>query len=127
MTLSHICKQHPCTFIDTKKVLDVWARDAKFIKINHQEYLNSQHMVDNDTVLSNKIIRTMGPHGAFYQDNQYPVNRVDVKDASGAGDSFLAGLVVHYIKTQNIDESIDFGNQCATSVVQKRGVSVVCE
>ena len=69
----------------------------------------------------------MGPHGAYYQDKQYPVNRVDVKDASGAGDSFLAGLVVEFIKTGNISESINFGNDCATTVVQKRGVSVVCE
>lgn len=125
--IRHICKQHPCTFIDTKKILGHWASEAKFIKINHHEYTNSTDIVKNDKVLSDKIIRTMGPHGAFYQDQQFPVDRVEVKDASGAGDSFLAGLVVEYIKTGNIQESIKFGNDCATSVVQKRGVSVVCE
>ena len=38
--------------------------------------------------------------------------------------AFVSGLVVKYIQTKNIEESIVFANQCATSVVQKRGVGV---
>jgi sugar/nucleoside kinase (ribokinase family) len=45
-----------------------------------------------------------------------------VKDSSGAGDTFMAGLVVKYLKTSNIDESIKFANECARQVVQHRGV-----
>ena len=123
--IENICNSHECVFIDTKKPLGVWAKSAKFIKINHQEFLNSKSIIEADKSLYSKIIRTMGPHGAYYRDQQFKVDRVDVKDVSGAGDSFLAGLVVEYIKTGDIGRSIIFGNECATTVVQKRGVSTV--
>ena len=50
---------------------------------------------------------------------------VEIKDSSGGGDTFIAGLVAEYIKTNDIDKAIRFANDCATKVVQKRGVSVV--
>jgi len=52
------------------------------------------------------------------------VPRVDIKDTSGAGDTFVSGLVVKYIQTNYIEKSIVFANECATKVVQKRGVEV---
>ena len=48
-----------------------------------------------------------------------------VKDVSGAGDTFLAALVVEYLKTNDIKSAITFANECATKVVQKRGVAVI--
>ena len=42
-----------------------------------------------------------------------------------AGDTFLAGLVVKYVLTKDIDKSIEFANKCATQVVQKKGVVTV--
>ena len=56
---------------------------------------------------------------------KYPVKEAQVKDLSGAGDTFLAGLVKKYIETKDISKSIRFANQCATVVVQKRGVSTL--
>jgi sugar/nucleoside kinase (ribokinase family) len=50
---------------------------------------------------------------------------VEIKDTSGAGDTFLSGLVCNYEKTGDIREAIEFANACATTVVQKRGVSVI--
>ena len=67
----------------------------------------------------------MGPNGVMHRDVQYPVKRVEVRDVSGAGDSFLAGLVIQYVKTQDIEQSIAYANICATAVVQKPGVSVI--
>ena len=48
-----------------------------------------------------------------------------MKDVSGAGDTFMAGLVVEYCKTDDIIKSIKFANKCASEVVTHRGVSVL--
>jgi sugar/nucleoside kinase (ribokinase family) len=50
---------------------------------------------------------------------------VSVKDVSGAGDTFLSGLVVEYVRTKNIESAIEFAQQCTTIVVQKSGVSTI--
>ena len=52
-------------------------------------------------------------------------NRVEVRDLSGAGDTFLAGLAVKYVKCGDIIQSILYAQECATEVVQKLGVSSV--
>ena len=44
---------------------------------------------------------------------------------SGAGDTFLSGLVVEYVNSKNIIKSIEFAQKCTTKVVQKHGVSTV--
>ena len=67
----------------------------------------------------------MGADGCEYMGVQYIVNRVDVKDVSGAGDSFMSGLVARYCMTNDIEESIKFANQCASEVVKHRGVTVI--
>jgi ribokinase len=54
----------------------------------------------------------------------YPVEKVDVKDQTGAGDTFIVGLMLKYLETNNIGDAITFANKCATYVVQKRGVAV---
>ena len=46
-------------------------------------------------------------------------------DVSGAGDTFLAGLVADFVKYKNIFSAIDFAQKCTTIVVQKSGVSTV--
>ena len=55
----------------------------------------------------------------------FPTQEVPVKDVSGAGDTFISGLVVEYIKTRDIKKSIEFAQQCTTLVVQKTGVATV--
>ena len=61
----------------------------------------------------------------MFNDEVFPVEKVEVKDMSGAGDTFLAGLVYEYLSTKDISKAITFANQCATNVVQRRGVNVV--
>ena len=116
-----IAAKHPVTFLDTKKILGSWCENIKFIKINEFEYDRTKHML-NDHLL-NKMIITLGPDGAKFNEKIYSVPEVEIKDTSGAGDTFIAALVTKYVETQDIDESIKFANACATKVVQKKGVS----
>ena len=67
----------------------------------------------------------MGGLGCEFQAKRYPVDKVEVKDTSGAGDSFMAALCVKFIETQDIHESIKFANLCACEVVKHRGVTTI--
>lgn len=121
--IAHICERHPCVFLDTKKVLGPWAKNAAFIKINDSEYRASRNSISKD--IEDKIIHTMGGEGCEYRGERYPVNKADVKDISGAGDSFMAGLCIKYIDTKDIVESIRFANLCASETVRHRGVTTI--
>ena len=73
-----------------------------------------------------RLIVTMSERGCKYFDQTFPVDRsVEVRDLSGAGDSWMAGFVVKYIETNDPYESIESANENATLVVQKRGVSTI--
>lgn len=121
--IQHICNRHPRVFVDTKKVLGDWAANAFIIKINNIEYANTKHTIDDH--LYSKLIITMGSYGCKYLDQHFPVSNVGVKDACGAGDTFIAALVSDFLKTDNMNSAIEFANKCATQVIQKRGTSTV--
>jgi D-beta-D-heptose 7-phosphate kinase/D-beta-D-heptose 1-phosphate adenosyltransferase len=120
--IEYICKRHPNVFVDTKKILGSWAENAKYIKINDYEYRNSKPYLT--AALEELIICTKGADGCVFRNTNYPVEKVDVRDTSGAGDSFMAGLCVKYLQTENIVESIKFANRCASEVVKHRGVTI---
>jgi sugar/nucleoside kinase (ribokinase family) len=71
------------------------------------------------------MIITLGPAGAKHLEQVYPVPKVEIKDTSGAGDTFIAGLALKYAETKDIEEAIRYANDVATAVVQKKGVSIV--
>ena len=119
----NISINHKCVFLDTKKKLGSWCSGIKYIKINNDEYEKSKNMVTEE--IEKILIVTLGERGCRFQDTIYSVDRVEIKDLAGAGDTFLAGLVVEYSRTRSIERAIVFANECATKVVQKRGVSVV--
>ena len=123
--MEYIFRCHPITFLDTKKVLGSWANGAKFIKINSVEYDKSKLALDD--FYNKKLIVTTGKSGCRYNNVDYPVDQVYIKDVSGAGDTFLAALVVEYLRTQDITKAIVFANECSTKVVQRRGVTVINE
>ena len=119
-----LCKSNKNVFVDTKKQLGSWIQNATFIKINSAEYKkNYEYFKTNDFV--DKLIVTLGGEGCLYNGKKYPVKEVPVKDVSGAGDTFLAGLVCGYLDSDNIYTAIDFAQKCTTIVVQKHGVSTV--
>jgi D-beta-D-heptose 7-phosphate kinase/D-beta-D-heptose 1-phosphate adenosyltransferase len=123
--IKYISEQHPLVFLDTKKILGKWAHEVNCIKINYQEYLNNYSVLEYDSNLNNKIIVTRGKYGCDFKGINYPTKEVPVKDVSGAGDTFLAGLVVEYIKTKDYKKAITFAQECTTIVVQKSGVSTI--
>ncbi|TSC68812.1 MAG: PfkB domain-containing protein [Parcubacteria group bacterium Gr01-1014_56] len=118
-----VCERHANVFIDTKKILGGWAERAKFIKINNHEYERSKPALT--PTLAQKIICTKGEFGAEYQGTLYPVTPAEVKDSTGAGDSFFAALLVRYIETGDISESIRFANGCASKVVAQKGITII--
>ena len=121
--IKYISENHPLTFLDTKKTLGEWCSNITFIKINLVEYEKSKKFVD--TVHKGEVIITMGAEGCRYAGINYRVPKVEIKDTSGAGDTFLASFVAKYLGDKNVEKSIEFANKCSTYVVQKRGVSVV--
>jgi D-beta-D-heptose 7-phosphate kinase/D-beta-D-heptose 1-phosphate adenosyltransferase len=121
--ISYICDNHSNVFIDTKKTLGDWIRKAKFIKLNDVEYENSKQFLTKE--LSEKIIHTMGGLGCEHQGKIYPTKKVEIKDLSGAGDTFLSAFVVKFLKNNHVGESIRYANQCASKVVSQRGVTTI--
>jgi len=110
-------------FLDTKKFLGDWCKDIDFIKINSQEHKKNFEIIPNYPELNNKLIITKGKHGCEYRGQLYATQEVPVKDVSGAGDTFMAGLVYQHVSSNNIEEAIDFAQTCTTKVVQKTGVA----
>ena len=121
--LMNISILHPVTFLDTKKIIGEWSKNYTFIKINNKEYNASKHNID-ESFLSSLIV-TQGPKGCLYNGKQYNVPLVEVKDTSGAGDTFISALCYKYCLTKDIEQSIVFANSCSTSVVQKMGVATL--
>ena len=121
--IEYLCSNHSQVILDTKKILDTWASNAKYIKINNHEFDRSKKFIKDN--IKDKIIQTMGGDGCFYNGKLYPVQKMDVIDVSGAGDSFMAALCVRYTQTNNIEQSIEFANQCASEVVKHRGTTII--
>ena len=68
------------------------------------------------------MIVTMGGNGAVYADKygdkgHCPARRVEVKDTTGAGDSFCAGVAIGLTYGKNLRESCEIGAHLAASVI----------
>ena len=122
--IQHICKNNKNVFIDTKKKLGEWIKDADFIKINELEYKKNLELLSGDE-FKGKLIVTLGSKGCMWNKKEFPVGEVKIGDVSGAGDTFIAGLVRGYLDTQDIEIAIKFAQKCAKLVVQEPGVTVV--
>jgi bifunctional ADP-heptose synthase (sugar kinase/adenylyltransferase) len=121
--IEHICSSHPSVFLDTKKTLGPWAEKAKYIKINDYEFKNSESFLTDKLV--SKIIHTRGADGCDFLGKNFSVERIDIRDTSGAGDSFMAALVAEFLITSDIEKSIKAANTAASRVVRTRGVGVI--
>ena len=122
--IEYICsKSTGTTFLDTKKKLGKWCYGIDFIKINQFEYEETKKSITPE--IKKKLIVTLSDKGCVYLDENYSVESVDVKDMTGAGDTFLSGLVSEYMETKDIKKSIQTANEYATIIVQQKGVKVI--
>jgi bifunctional ADP-heptose synthase (sugar kinase/adenylyltransferase) len=111
------------SILDTKKKLNENViGNITFTKQNEVEYSYNKEIVDNH---DEKFIVTLGSKGAMYMGEVFgspkPQETIDV---SGAGDTFVASFVSHFIKTNDIKSSILFANEVCSDVVNKKGVSL---
>jgi D-beta-D-heptose 7-phosphate kinase/D-beta-D-heptose 1-phosphate adenosyltransferase len=130
--INYIANHHPLTFMDTKKRIGGWAKDIKYIKINEKEYNENVSFFVPE--YPNNIIVTLGQEGAMLvydvegviQTKKFPIEEEhEVRDLSGAGDTFLAAIVAKFMENNDICEAIQFANKCAAWVVTQKGVVVV--
>lgn len=142
--MQYISKKHPLTFLDTKQILGAWVNNFTFIKINEVEYNKTLEFLNgfggtkiNGNLWKDKLIITRGGEGAEYKEILYKVESTEIKDTTGAGDSFLASFAFYYVEYKKMAEtdpeecenlipnSIRFANIMATKVVQEKGTTVI--
>ena len=125
--IREISKLAKLSFIDTKKVIDIDNfTNYTFVKMNEVEWERCQRYGAKYEDWNDHLIVTMSERGCMYKGKSYSVdNSVEVRDLSGAGDTWMASFAYEYTKTQNTDSAIELANKNATLVVQKRGVSTI--
>ena len=123
-SIHYISTHHSLVFMDTKKKIDRWMGGIEFIKINEKEFNeNWTKGFDYD----GDLITTQGKDGALLNFHEiFPIeDEHEVRDLSGAGDTFLAALVADYVNFHDIRKAIRFANRCAAWVVSQKGVVTV--
>jgi D-beta-D-heptose 7-phosphate kinase/D-beta-D-heptose 1-phosphate adenosyltransferase len=125
--IEYIAKLHPLVVVDTKKILGEWCKDICFIKINRTEFLNNSEVINNNSWLEEKLLVTLDEDGTIHMGVRYPAEKVEVVDICGAGDTFIAGFVKEYIRTNDVSQSILYANKVAGVVIQKKGIGIYAE
>ncbi|MFY7965867.1 MAG: carbohydrate kinase family protein [Chitinophagaceae bacterium] len=69
------------------------------------------------------VCLTCGSKGVYFKSegkewNFSPAKKIEIKNATGAGDSFWAGFIAHYLQTSNIEISINNGIETASLKLQ---------
>lgn len=121
----------PC-FLDTKLALGEWSHDVTYVKINAKEYASQfARGVTAPWTQCENLIVTRGAAGSTLYDRNgqashfVAAEQVNVFDLAGAGDSYLAGLVVGLLEKHDIKEAMAFASKVAGVAVSKRGVVAV--
>lgn len=104
-------------FIDTKKT-KLFQQPNVFFKINKKEYdLLDREFMPHDT----NLIVTLGSNGCRWRGINFTPRKVNVFDVCGAGDTFLSALEVEFIRTKDMQNSINFANMAASISVENSG------
>ena len=116
-------------FVDTKQQdLSTWKDLGNVIvKINWKEFEQAKHVEQ-----IRDLVVTHGEKPVQLRKNnqlvkEFVVRPVENPDVCGAGDVFLSGLVVEYLKSQDLDKSIKFAICVAEKSIEKQGTCVVNE
>ncbi len=101
-------------FLDTKKT-NLGDFQQCIIKINFFEATQAE-------VVPMRTVVTNGANGAFWGLMDYPAFDVECVDVCGAGDAFLAGLVLGHLESgSSLEEAIPYGIVNSGISVSKRG------
>ncbi|OUX37593.1 MAG: hypothetical protein CBE33_02950 [Candidatus Pelagibacter sp. TMED273] len=124
--MEYISKEAKLSFLQTSKVLGNWCKDFNYIKINNYEYSNTLQFTKKTFLDELNLIVTKGEKGVSYKGKDFPILKpVMVRSLAGAGDTFLAALVVSYLKSKNITKSINFAQNASKKAVSRLGISIV--
>lgn len=126
--------------VDSKRFDLSLYKNCDILKINQYEKeiqdTNKNYIVES---FFKYCVITKGPNGTElrmyeqikdfkYKINSidFPVKSVDMKDVTGCGDTHTAALLYSILgKKSDIFSAINFANECASTVVQKFGTSIV--
>lgn len=119
-------------FLDTKLTLGAWSKDVAYVKINHKEWEhNLKTGCPHPEQCCKYLIVTSASEGTFMMTRSgrtfFPVEKVNVADVCGAGDTFLAALALKYVKTNDICGAIEFANAVSSFSVTKHGIYCVTQ
>jgi bifunctional ADP-heptose synthase (sugar kinase/adenylyltransferase) len=106
-------------YMDTKKKNLADFSDV-YIKINERELLEAKSLPAHD-----KLIVTYGSKGCAYMQQLYPAKPIEVVDVCGAGDVFLAAMVVKHLETSDMSKALPFANEKAGMSCQSIGAVCV--
>lgn len=118
------------TFLDTKKILGQWSREAFCIKLNQKEYNNNIKQISNETVFDNYLIVTNGDKPIQVNCStdigcHVPVTKQQVINVCGAGDTMIAGLAYNFNRTSDVFKAVDFGAKCASKACGYFGTHIL--
>jgi len=113
---------NPAPFADISETV---AEKAAFLTPNNLELSEMKQSIDT-SLIKGKIIETRGEHGVVFtlsdgEEKKVPSFKAEVKDTTGAGDTFNGAFVTEYAKEKNIEKAILFANAAASLAVEKRG------
>ena len=120
--------------IKPAKIVNEKMLGARFIKINEHEYENNIAAGQYFKEFYDKLIVTMSGKGCKYMDKEFNVAEVEVRDNSGAGDSFISALTIEYCRSKDIDKAIynfektikytpldiEFNNKLASTYIENK-------
>lgn len=105
-------------YMDTKKRNLADFPDI-YIKINQRELYDSKSLPEPQ-----HLIVTYGAKGCGYRDKVYPAKPIEVVDVCGAGDVFLAAMVVKHLETGDMGIALPFANEKAA--ISCQSIGAVC-
>ena len=125
--IKKIGEKSKLSFIDTKKTIDLENfKEYTFVKMNEVEWERCERYGAKYDEWKENLIVTMSERGCMFNGRRFEVdNSVEVRDLSGAGDTWMASFAFKFTETSDVDESIKFSNDNSTLVVQKRGVTTI--
>ena len=120
-------------YIDPKSSNISLYENASLVKANFKEALMLTGMSPEENIkniaiklnkdLNSNILITLSEKGLFFFDGSETVEMETLSKAvinpTGAGDALLAGFISARLCNHNIEDSLNFANHCASSVIRK--------